>query len=60
MAKLQSLSINGNEVKDYIVDSGVSGGYTWIRYNSGIYIVDFTDRNTFNITQGYGNSYYSD
>lgn len=43
MAKLKSLTINNNEVKDYIVDSGMSGGYTWIRYNSGIYIVDFTD-----------------
>lgn len=60
MAKLQSLSINGNEVKDYIVDSGVSSGYTWIRYNSGIYVVDFTDRNTFNVTKGYGSSYYAD
>lgn len=55
MAKLQSLSINGNEVKDYIVDSGVSSGYTWIRYNSGIYVVDFTDcipNATFSLTYG--------
>lgn len=55
MAKLKSLTINNNEVKDYIVDSGVSMGYTWIRYNSGIYIVDFTDcisDATFSLTYG--------
>ena len=36
MAKLQSLSINDSEVTDYVVGGGVSDGWTYRKWNSGI------------------------
>lgn len=36
MAQLQSLSIGGNTVADFIVEQGTSGTWTYRKWNSGI------------------------
>lgn len=43
MAQLQSLSIGGQPVADFIVEQGTSGIWTYRKWNSGMYEAWFTD-----------------
>ena len=60
MAELTNLSINNNEVVDYIVEQGTSGIWTYIKYNSGIVMLWGQDSKNIAISNAVGTLYRSE